>query len=254
MSGSETLYAARFLGPEILEHGRANTVTCSVYRDGVIVTPTAENSTLTVYNASNVEVAHAGAVAVASSVASCSFTAAELAAESYSDSWRFEWALVLPDGITHAFRTDGALVHRRLYPVVTDADLLRSHTDLSRRRPPTETSYQDYLDEAWAQVESRLVNMGRRPWLIMSPSALRESHLALTLALIFRDFATGGSTSAEWEMMLHYEERFTAAWDALTFPETTVTGQVRDATRRQPAESTVWLGSSQSRRHGSVLT
>lgn len=254
MSGSETSYTARFVGPEILEQGRANTITCPVYKDGAIVGPTATSSTLTVYNTSNNEVAHAGAVSVVSSVATCSITAAELAAESYSDNWRFEWALVIA-GTTYTFRTDGALVYRRLYPVITDADLLRAHTDLTRRRPPGEASYQDYLDESWAQVESRLVNTGRRPWLIMSPSSLRDYHLCLTLALIFRDFATGGTTSAEWEMMRHYEDKATAAWDALTFPEASEDGTTRDPTRRTAGEPSVWLGSSYQRRYtGSILT
>jgi hypothetical protein len=241
MSGSETIYSARLIGPEIVEKGRDNVVSCAVYLAGAIVTPSA--GTLTVYTASNAAVS-ASVVSFVGGVATATLATAALASLTPEDGWRFEWALTI-SSVVYTFCRDGSLVYRRLYPVVTDADLLRSHTDLTTRRPTSEASYQDYLDEAWARIESRLINTGKRPWLIMSPSATRDIHSYQTLVLIFRDFATGGETSAEWQMMLHYERLLAAAWGELTYPQRDPsTGQAADSPgTRRSAIPTQWAGS-----------
>lgn len=236
MAGSETIYAARFIGPEILEAGRDNVVTCSVYRDGGLATLT--SGTITVWNSGNTKVVDAAVVAVPSNVATFTVTTSHLSGQSNSDGWRIEWALVI-GGVTYTFRREASLVYRRLYPVVTDADLLRLHTDLTRKRPPTEASYQDYIDEAWAQVESRLIATGKRPWLNMAPSSLREVHLYTTAAMVFRDFATGGPESAEWAMMEKYEGLAEAAWGRLSYPEATPSSGALDAV--VPGQPTTWL-------------
>jgi hypothetical protein len=245
MAGSETTYTARFIGPEILEAGRNNVVSCPIYNAGALVTPA--SGVLTIYDPQNVAIS-AGSVTVVGGVAQATVTASALSANQPGDGWRFEWALTI-SGTAYTFRRDGSLVYRRLYPVVTDADLLRSHTDLARRMPTTETSYQDYLDEAWARIESQLINTGKRPWLIMAPSALRDCHTYQTLVLIFRDFATGGPGSAEWEMMLHYEALLERAWGVLSYPQcepTTGKAEGTPGARTSPT-GTMWAG---SRRNG----
>ncbi len=236
---SDTLYTARLVGPEVLEAGRDNVVTCAVYRDGALVAPS--SGTITVYNAANVVVVNAQVVSITASVATYTVTSAALASESKGDGWRVEWALTIAS-IARTFRRDAALVYRRLYPVVTDADLLRLHTDLARRMPTTETSYQDYIDEAWASIEGRLIATGKRPWLVLAPSALRDVHLFATLARIFRDFAQGGPGTAEWELAADYERRFDAAWSMLTFPQASESdGTAEAARRRRAAQPSLWL-------------
>lgn len=237
-----TLYTARQSGPEVIEAGQDNVITLPVGRDGALVAPTALGSSITIWNAENVKTHTAAAITVTASIATFTVTNASLAGQVNSDGWRIEWALEIA-GEVSTFRRDAALVYRRLYPVVADADLLRLHTDLSRRMPSTETSYQDYLDECWATIEGRLIATGKRPWLIMAPSALREVHLYGTLARIFRDFAQGGPGTAEWEMAADYERRYEAAWSQLTYPQASqVDGTAADAARRRrAAQPTLWL-------------
>lgn len=233
-----TLYSARLIGPEIIEAGSDNVVTCPVYRDGALVAPTAY--TLSVWNAANVLVA-SPTVSVVSSVATATITSASLSGQSKGDGWRMEWSLTL-SSVVHTFRRDAALVYRRLYPVVTDADLMRLHTDLDRRRPSTETSYQDYLDETWATIEGRLLMSGKRPWLVMAPSALRDVHLFGTLARIFRDWAAGGPGTAEWELAAEYERKYESSWSQLTYPQAEQSsGLAADAARRRAGQPTLWL-------------
>jgi hypothetical protein len=245
MSGSETIYTARLIGPEIIEAGRNNVVQCPVYNAGAIVTPA--SGTLTIYDQNNGAIS-ASAVTVVGGVAQATVTAAAIVNSQPSDGWRFEWALTI-SSVVYTFRRDGSLVYRRLYPVVTDVDLMRSHTDLARRMPTTEASYQDYLDEAWARIESQLINTGKRPWLVMAPSALRDVHVYQTLVLIFRDFATAGPQTAEWEMMLHYEALLERAYGVLTYPQCEqTTGKAEGQPgARTSSQGTMWAG---SRRNG----
>lgn len=242
MATEETLYTARLIGVEALEAGRTQVLTCPVYRNGALVAPS--SGTFTLYDASNVAVVTAGSVTITGSIATYSVTSSLIPATMvYGNGWRLEWALLMPDSVTHTFRRDGALVRRRLYPVVTDADLLRLHSDLGNVRPSGASSYQDYLDEAWAQLDSRLQQNARRPWLIMEPSALRNVHLFSTLAIIFRDFMTGSGEGGRWEMLAsHYESRFQAEWDALTFVyDDTNSGQAQK--RKSAGASSVFLSS-----------
>ena len=232
-----TLYTARLIGPEILEAGINNTVVCAVYRDGALVAPS--SGTLSVWHGAGTQVINAAAATIVSSIATVTISSATLAGQENSDGWRFEWALTIA-AVVSTFRTDGALVYRRLYPVISDVDLLRAHTDLTRRRPASEASYQDYLDEAWARIDARLIATGKRPWLVMAPSSLREAHLALTLHLVFNDFATGGSDSAEWALASNYATQYESAWATLTFPQAEVDGTVGNA-RRRSASPTIWL-------------
>lgn len=236
---SATLYTARLVGPEIFEAGVNSAISCAVYRDGVLVAPS--SGAVTIWDAAGAKVVDAAAVAITASVATYTMQAAAVDSRTKGDGWRIEWALVLA-GATVTFRRDAALVYRRLYPVVTDADLLRLHTDLARRMPSTEASYQDYLDECWATIEGRLIATGKRPWLVLAPSALREVHLYGTLARVFRDFAQGGPGTAEWELASDYDRRYEAAWAALTFPQATeADGTVEAARRRRAAQPSLWL-------------
>lgn len=237
---SATVYTARLVGPEVVEAGVAATISCHVYLAGALVAPTQAGSTVTLYDAAGTAQVSAAAVTVTASVATYTIPALTSSGWTKGDGWRLEWSLVI-SGEIHTFRRDTAIVHRRLYPVITDADLLRLHTDLDRRRPTTEASYQDYLDEAWATVEGRLVATGKRPWLVLAPSALREVHLYAALSRIFRDFAQGGPGTAEWELATDYDRRFEAAWSMLSFPQATTDGSPESIARRRASQPSLWL-------------
>ncbi|TXH41150.1 MAG: hypothetical protein E6Q97_38100 [Desulfurellales bacterium] len=127
---------------------------------------------------------------------------------------------------------------------MSDQDLLRYHPALTRRRPSTETSYQDYLDATWREVEAKLIASGKRPWLIISPQALRGYHLALTLAAIYRDFATGGPGSTEWALADKYEAQAAGEWSSLVLSVADAsTGQADSGAAREGVQPSFWLGS-----------
>ena len=58
---------------------------------------------------------------------------------------------------------------------------------------PDELQRELLLDEAWAKIQTRLLAMQKRPWLIMSPSSLRELHEYTALSIIFSIGAVVGA-------------------------------------------------------------
>lgn len=205
--------SARFIGPEVLQKGATNPITCPVYHGGALVAPT--GGTVTLYSGAGATL-HSASVTVSGSIATASLAGSVTSSLTPADDLRLEWALSFSgDAAATIFTRSAVLALRRLHPVITDADLLRRHSDLTERRPSTESSYQDYIDEAWAQIEGRLIAAGNRPWLILNQEALRPAHLALALALVFEDFASGGPGSTEWERAARYRAEWDSEWNAL---------------------------------------
>lgn len=241
MSTEDTLYAPRFSLPEFLERGRDNKITAPIYRSGALVAPV--SGTVSIYSRDQTVVVNAAAVSIVASVATYTVPAGVLAPKVLEEGWLCEWALLMPDGVVHTFRRDGALVRRRLYPVISDIDLLRRHRDLTALREAGVTSYQDYLDEAWCMVEGRLIAGGKRPFLVMSPSAFREAHVCLTLHLVWQDYATSaGDTSRYQQLADSYGQAYENAWGTLTFNYDVTDENVVNPDKRQGGSPTLWLG------------
>lgn len=204
------LHTVRLPAYIAIQRGFDTPLSAPVYLSGALVEPT--SATMGLYEPGGSLVASYTAV-IAGSVATVTVPAAASADTSISEGWRCEWSLVLP-GLTLRARTDAAVVRRLLYPVVTDADIFRVQPQLSPTHdtPITrEDDYQPYLDEAWQRVESRLIESGRRPWLIVSPGALRQVHLMGTLVLIFESLAMSAG-SAMSDAADRYRAEYEAAW------------------------------------------
>lgn len=206
-------YSARFESPTLIERGRSNTLQCRVYRAGALVAPSA--GTITIYDDSDTAVVSAAAVTITSSIAEYAYNPASTL--TLADSWRVEWALTMPDGNVHKFRNEAALV--RCVPAnnITEADLYRrvSALDPSGSAPiHSATDFADKIDEAETMITLRLYEAGKRIYLMVSPSELREVRVLLTLALIFEDFSVR-LNAAYAEAAANYRNQYEAAWGRL---------------------------------------
>ncbi len=249
MATADTIYAARLELPEELERGRDNTIKCPVRRDGALVAPSA--GTVSVWNASDSfdspSIVNAQSVTITASVAEYAVLDASTSGEDFGEGWRVEWALTMPDGVVHTFRNDASLVRRSLYPVVTAEDLYRRHPDLepgvTGSLVAAGETHQVYLDEAWISLQLKLIAKGNRPNLIISPTALRDVHLALTLELIWRHFSTTGREDGKWATLAdHYRAAAMDAWRDLRFLyDDGDDGRADDRHRRRSAVGSVWL-------------
>lgn len=239
MSGAQTTHiAARLLSPDMLERGRVNALSCPLWRSGSLVAPA--SGTVSIFDRSGAALVDGAAVVVVSSVATYSYTPA--ASLQLDEGWRVEWSLVV-DGAARVFRNDAALVRVRLAPVVADADLFARHSSLdpAGRNPiSTVTTWQTQRDEAWAEIQLRLISRGNRPNLIMSPSALRLAHLFKSLELVFDDLATR-LNEAYADTARDYRGRFEAEWGRLTFSYDEDDSGEADSDARRSAIPSVWL-------------
>ena len=200
----------RFPSPRFMVNGVDVTVDFPVYEEGALAAPA--SGTYTLYKGTTSQ--FSGAVTVASDIATRAVALSTLGLSQDVD-YVEEWELVI-DGETYTFRRDVYIVRRDLYPVVTDQDLIRVHSNLASLRPSTLDSYESYREEAWDQIVGRLLGLGNLPQLITNSWVFRTSHLWLTLSLIAIDFATEESGLGKWTKSIErYEKKYQAAWDAI---------------------------------------
>ncbi len=242
MSLYDQRHTVRFPLPDLIVRGRDHVVYAPVYLDGALVAPT--SATMTLYDANGTAVLSAVAATVlAPTVARYTITAATTTSLTLGERWRVEWAITLSDGTVLRPRNDAALVRNGLWPVVSDVDLFRrcKALDPNGTAPiSSPTDYQDELDEAWTELQLRLIALGNRPNLIMEPSALRQAHLYLTLAIIFEGQLRSRLDEAYREDAAEFRRQYDAAWAGLS-PRYDVSDAGAADTRRRPATPSVWL-------------
>jgi hypothetical protein len=183
-----TIYAARIRIPELVEREKANVTELKIYRDNGQIVPSA--ATLTILKPTGDKLVDAGLVAIDGSGSLTYTLAADLLSSSlnFGEGYVQEWAVTI-DTVVYTFRRMMSVVRRRLYPVISDIDLVSTYSDLANIRPSALTSYQKYIDEAWYTILMRMRGEGAGyEYLILTPESLRASHLNLSLYYIFRDF------------------------------------------------------------------
>jgi hypothetical protein len=191
------MISAVFSLPRFLERAKAATVTLTLREGeyGVAVS----SGTYTLLDGDRTSI-QTGAVTVTAvqGVVSFAVLAASVTVDP-ADDWQEEWAITTSAGEVHTFRRDVFVCRRLLYPVVSEAMLVRRVSDLLTICPdPT-----PHLEEAWDDVQTRLIESGRLPYLTFNAWALKRLLLATTLAYIYRNAATyfenGGRYAMEAE-------------------------------------------------------
>ena len=241
-------HTVRFPLPDLIVRGRDHVLSAPIYLDGALVTTTA--ATVTVYDASGSVVVTAAATP--GTTTTYTVLAATTTSLTLSERWRVEWALTHAGGVIYA-RNDAALVRSGLYPVISDVDVYRriAALDPSGTAPITSrTDYQDELDEAWTELMLRLINRGNRPNLIMEPSALRQAHLYLTLAIIFEGQLSSRLDSAYDEKAMRFRAEYERAYNELS-PRYDVADAGQADTKRRGGP-TVWLNGGRGTSWGTL--
>ena len=177
---SSTPYAPQIKIPELLERGKSQTSTLPIYRDGVLVAPTAVRYTLIAPDSS--KVVDNAVATYPGNIPEYTHSAGVLSDSlNLGEGYLQEWTVTL-SGSPYIFRRNLAIVKRRLYPVVSDGDLTATYSQLADIRPSTLTSYQTYIDEAWYTMIQRLRQEGGGlEYLVMSAASFRAAHQNLTL-------------------------------------------------------------------------
>ena len=212
-----TFYAPRIRVPSMIQRGKTQTVSLSIYRDNAQVVPTACTYQLMDEDGTDIIPATAGTM----SGGDCEFSinAAQVPTTTdLSDGW-FEIWIVTIAGLDYTFQRPAYLCRRPLYPVVSQIDLEASYSDLATLLPDSYTNgYQTWIDEAWVRIVERLRQQGNLPYLITDPQSLRGCHLELSLALIWRNMHTAiGTASGYLDLYQLHIKSYEYQWKQLSF-------------------------------------
>ena len=235
--------SARIRLHEVLIRGKADTTQITSYEDGAAIVPT--GATVQLQEPDGTSVFGPVAATIAGG-GTCSYAVspAQLPATlDLSDGYLLFCELTLATGAVLTFRRPCAVTLSKLYPVITDLDLIANYSDIANIRPASMTSYQGYIDEAWIRLITRIRDQGNYEYLIMDPQSLRACHLDLALYLIFRDFDSTGLSAENRYMELAREHmnQYTAAFDRLNFRyDLDQDNQMDDGTKRRGAVSVIY--------------
>lgn len=249
--------AARFPLPYMVERGTYASLTLDLKQ--VVAGAATSTASPTVPTGSIFKVYDpAGNVVLSETVSSpetATHTFEVLAAWAFGAGYVVEWSYSTNIGGGRsegmAFRNELIVCRRVLYCPISDNDVYAVCTALNPNAAKpihSLTSLNVYVNQAWTRVERRLIENGNRPNLIMSPSALHDVTVLLSLALAFEDFTTR-LNPAYMEQSRMYREQYEQAWSRLSFQYAADDGTTAAPNRRKSATSSVFLGTT--RRTGS---
>ena len=228
---AETTYTARLVeSGYAIERGRDNTLTCPVYDGATLTAPSSGACTIRTAHG----VISSGAVSVVSSVAEYTITAAQMSGLSYSDDVSVEWALVMPDGVTHTFRSEGAICRVSGQQRVIPADLYRlePYLDPASTGAVWSQTGVDQCIEAHLEVETDLWVRRGRPYLVVSQPALRRVELLTALRMCCEALATTGRGTYA-DKVQRYTDQLAATKSATTLQyDVDGDGRIDDASHR----------------------
>lgn len=238
----------------LIEHGRDSTLFCPVYSGNALASPT--SAVVSVWDASGAQVVTGGPASIVDGIAQYTITAATTADLDKGYGWRVRWSIDFTHGHghnedehAHIFDHDAALVRRVGFSVVTDADLFRRCPYLDASTPGAitrETTMQPWRQEAWLTIQHRLLQAGRRPWLVIDSASLREPEIALSLALIHESLAIRGAPQIA-ERAQVYRQQFEKFMGSISLRYDRDDNGTVDEQRQ--AVGSLWLGSTPRRRY-----
>jgi hypothetical protein len=202
--------------PYLIELGRDTVLTCPVYFDGAMAAPTGGSVVIT--DPYRAPVSPSPVVTIVGNQAECTVPGSLTTALQPGAGWQVVWTLEGLTGMSAPMVHSSAafLVRRRLYPVISDADIARRLPSLATSfdgRVTGVSTYQGFIEEADTEVQQRLLQAKRRPWMVCEPWVLRDVWLMLTIALVFEDLAAGAPPDAPYSAKAtDYRERYEAAW------------------------------------------
>lgn len=240
MAVADTIYQARFVLPEDFQKGRAETIKCPVYYQGALVAPSA--GTVTVLNESGEVVIDGATATITGSVAQYAIGSTVFDNEDYGDGWIVKWELTISSA-EHTFINDASLVRYKLYPVLTDADIIRRVPALDPNAASTivtNSNYQDFIEEAWVELMHKIIQLGNRPNLIMSPTSIRHLHMYKVLEFVYRDLGSVNQPEL-LEEANRYSLMFEDAFNKTNFRYDEDEDGLPDAGPRKSAARVLWL-------------
>lgn len=210
-----SLIKARTWSPSYIERAAVSQTVEMVPWVGDTATATTPTSgTYTLRDPSGTALVNAAALSTPYStyaVLAASVPATLALGEGYSELWA--WVI---SGVTYTAHRPAAIVLRRTYCPISNADVLERHPEWTTY-PAGASSWESFIRQAHTLAERRLIAAGRRPYLVLNSDALYEPEVYWTLAMIARHLSTYvGDTDAYAALAALYDERAEQAWSRIT--------------------------------------
>lgn len=204
----------RQTSPELIPRDLTWTLSMQVYEDEVLVTPTVGAWVLRDHSG-HVVLEKTPTLGETSTVA---LLATDLEEQPYDIGYTEEWTFTVDGVELPPIRREACIVRSVLYPTVTSEDLYAALKVLYEQLPSSLASYQDYIDEAWRQILSRLTAQESFPQYVISAWSLRTLHIYWALSLISNDFAQEEAGDGKWTKATdRYEDKVKEEWASLQF-------------------------------------
>lgn len=176
MGLSPTEYAPARQAPLLLSRAVEQTISAPVRYGSTGALQAPASGTVTVRRPDQTALVSGAAVTVSSSAAQ--YTLTPSASETFGAGWTVEWSLTMTDGVFR-WREEAFLCEWVPPNAISAADLYRVKPELRYRVPEaqgangTNEGWQPQIDAAYYELIQRLIDDGRRPWLIRSVSGYR---------------------------------------------------------------------------------
>ena len=211
----QRIYSARWSGPTLIEQGKAESLSIDIERDGTAA-PLA-SGTLTIYNPAGTKIMDA----VAGTVAAGVFTfpnigATVFDAETLGPNYLIQVDVAMGAEGDFRFMNDMVLCLAQLYPTVGQTDLVQRHSEAAALLGASVTSLQQYIDQAWSDITTRLYLESVNFWTWRTPAATRQVLFDRSLELLFFDYATLMNGADRYmSLATHYGELYERDWERL---------------------------------------
>ena len=241
---SDTPYSARIRFVELIEREKTQLTQIKIYRDNAQIVPTGATYSLkkpdSTFIAKEQTAAIDGNGTVSYTLNSSVLPSTIDLGEGYIEEFNCTIS-----GTVYTFRRMAAVVLRKLYPVISDADLTQVYSDLEALRPSSLTSYQSFIDDACYQILRKIRQKGMGfEYLVISPESLYEAHRHLSLYLIFRDFhsSIGQSEGRFLDLAQEHYKQYLQELDTINWIyDETHENQATDPNKRQSAKPVIYL-------------
>jgi hypothetical protein len=206
-------YALARPAPYFIERGALQTIQAPIRHgsSGALVEP--DSGTVTIVRPDGTNLVSGVAVSITSSIAGYALTPA--ASETLGEGWEVRWTLTIGGTVYPTYRQAAYLVEYVPPNVISVLDLYTRVPELQHRIPQSQDAttrggsgegWQVQIDEAYYDLLRRLLDDGRKPWLIREVTGYRNWLLIRALQMCVSAISFGADSSwAEQAKGLFFE-------------------------------------------------
>lgn len=229
--------------PRMIKRGEDQTLDITWFEDNAAVIAPVVSANLTLKQGSRVLLDNVPASTIGGPTYSATYNLLGTVTENLSltDTMLEIWTLTDATG-TVTTRHSGHLVLTRLYPLITDTDLVARHARINDIKPPTTPNFQTYIDLAWSILNRDLLKKGRRPELVLDSYALIDMHVYKSLELVFRDAITFVGDGRYLSLADLYADAYANEWNVVQFRYDRDENNSIGEFERESATPSIWLG------------